>query len=212
MLKPTVGIVDDHEFYRNGLMMALRRFPFIQMQYEADDGLDFIQKQHSNPVDIVLMDVHLPKMGGYEATILSRKLFPELKIIILTMVDDEDQFHKFLEAGISGYLLKNIDKSILEVALKDVIEGHNYYSRELLTYFVRQYRETSSPQKKKDISGRELEILQLIFDGLSNQEIAEKLFISVRTVTNHRYNLKIKTSSRNTAGLISYGIRNKLIR
>jgi DNA-binding NarL/FixJ family response regulator len=128
------------------------------------------------------------------------------------MLDEDETIQKFVQAGVQGYLLKNINNKGLEIALKAVIEGHCYYSDELMNFFVRNLKgieEKSTNQVK--LTQRELEILKLIFDGLSNQEIANKLFISVRTVSNHRFNLHTKTGSKNTAGLISYGLKNKLI-
>jgi len=206
---PKVVIVDDHEFFRNGLAFAIKRMKFVTFHFEAVDGEDFISKQKANPGDIVLMDIRLPKMGGYEAVVESKKLFPELKIIILTMYDEEEQINKFLDLGVQGYLLKNVDHRSLEIALKAVIEGQNYYSKELMSYFTRQLNVVNTNTKKKQVqlSPRELEIIRLIFEGYSNQEIADKLFVSIRTITNHRYNIKMKTSAKNTAGIISYGLK-----
>jgi DNA-binding NarL/FixJ family response regulator len=211
--KPKVMIVDDHEFFRTGLALAIKRLKFVELHFEAVDGQDFLHKQKEDPGDIVLMDIMLPKLGGYETVVESKRLFPQLKIIILTMREDDDQISKFLEIGVHGYLLKNIDQHLLEIALKAVIEGQNYYSKEVMSYVTRQLNANQNNKNRREqLSRRELEILQLIFDGLSDQEIANKIFVSIRTVTNHRYNLRIKTSAKNTAGLISYGLKHKLIK
>lgn len=208
-----IAVVEDHDFYRQGLCFALKRFKFVELAFEAINGIDFFEKQRKNPADILLLDIMMPGMGGYEIILESKKEFPDLKIIILTMLDEDENIKKFIEAGVHGYLLKNIDQKGLEIALKAIIEGQNYYSAELMSYFIRRIQsETGDLKKTIRLSKRELEILQLIYDGLSNQEIADKLFISIRTVTNHRYNLKAKASVKNTAGLISFGLKNKLIK
>lgn len=210
---PKIAIVEDHDFYRQGLCLALKHFKFVEFAFEAVNGQDFFEKQRKNPADIVMLDIMMPVMGGYETVLEIKKEFPNTRIIILTMLDEEDKITRFISAGVHGYLLKNIDIKGLEIALKAVIEGRHYYSNELMSFFARHIQSgngSSSPDVK--FSKRELEILQLIYEGLSSQEIADKLFISVRTVTNHRYNLKAKASVKNTAGLISYGLKNKLIR
>jgi DNA-binding NarL/FixJ family response regulator len=209
---PKIAIVEDHDFYRNGLCLALKRMKFIEIAFEAVNGKDFLDKQKTNPADIVLLDIMMPVMGGYEVVKEAKLNYPDLKIVILTMLDEDENISNFIDAGVQGYLLKNIDHKGLEIALKAIIEGQNYYSIELMSYFTRRLKETDSNSKKNTgLTTRELEILQLVYEGLTNQEIADKLYISIRTVTNHRFNLNSKTSSKNTAGLISYGLKHKLL-
>ena len=210
---PKIAVVEDHDFYRNGLCLALKRFKFVELVFEAINGKDFFEKQRKFAANIVLLDIKMPGMDGYEVVMEAKKEFPNLKIIILTMLDDDENIKKFIDATVQGYLLKNIDHKGLEVALKAIIEGQNYYSKELMSFFTRQLRTENNHSKNKvHLSQRELEILQLIYEGLSNREIADRLFISIRTVTNHRYNLMQKTDSKNTAGLISYGFKAKLLK
>jgi DNA-binding NarL/FixJ family response regulator len=155
----------------------------------------------------------MPVMGGYEVVLELRKNYPNMKVIILTMLDEEENIRKFIDAGVDGYLLKNIDHRNLEIALNAVIEGQNYYSTEIMSFFTRQLRTNKTHDlKNAQLSRRELEILQLIYEGFSNQEMADKLFISVRTVTNHRFNIMQKTGVKNTAGLINFGIKQKLLK
>jgi DNA-binding NarL/FixJ family response regulator len=206
-----IALVDDHEFFRNGLALAIKRIKFTNLAFEANNGIDFLEKQSRIPADIVLMDIKMHQMGGYETVLEARQRFPGLKIIILTMFDDEENIKRFIDAGVEGYLLKNIDYQDLEFALKAVIEGQNYYSRELMSFFTQQIRNVHLPHKSRiNLTSRELEVLRLIYNGFSNKEIASKLFISIRTVTNHRANLGLKTGAKNTAGLISFGIKNQL--
>lgn len=209
---PKIAVVEDHDFYRNGLCLAIKRIKFVELAFEAVNGKDFLEKQKTNPADIVLLDIMMPVMGGYEVVSETKKTYPDLKIIILTMLDEEEQINKFIDAGVYGYLLKNIDHRNLEIALKAVINGQNYYSTEIMSLLTKRLR-TPAPDKSISIqlSKRELQILQLIYEGFSNREIAEKLFISIRTVTNHRFNLMQKTAAKNTASLISYGLKHKLL-
>jgi DNA-binding NarL/FixJ family response regulator len=210
---PRVAIIDDHSFYRHGVSLALRRLKFVEFAFEASDGLEFLEKQRKKPADIVLLDLIMSGMNGYDTLKNIKKEFPGTKIIILTMMDKDEIIQQFLDAGISGYLLKNIDYKGLSVALKAIINGHVYFSQELMSYFSRKLGEKDAkPKNEIKLTKRELEILNLIYNGFTNKEIAEKLFVSIRTITNHRYNLKIKTAAKNTAGLISYGLKNNLFK
>jgi DNA-binding NarL/FixJ family response regulator len=209
---PKVAVVEDHDFYRNGLCLALKRIKSVELAFEAVNGKDFLYHLKNNPVDIVLLDIMMPVMGGYEVVQELKKNYPNVKVIILTMLDEEENIRKFIDAGVYGYLLKNIDHRNLEIALNAVIEGQNYYSTEIMSFFTRQLRTNKTHEVKTLLSRRELEILQLIYEGFSNQEMADKLFISVRTVTNHRFNIMQKTGVKNTAGLINFGIKQKLLK
>jgi len=208
-----IAIVDSHAFFRSGLSFAIKRIGFTKLVFASANGSDFLEKQALNPVDLVIMDINMPGIDGYNLVMQMKSLYPYLKIVILTESEKDETIQKFLNADINGYLLKNIDQKGLAFALKVIIEGQNYYSPELLSYFTRQLKSSQGGSENKvKLSKRELEILQMIFDGYSNQEIARKLFISVRTVTNHKFNIKSKTSAKNTAGLISFGLNNNLLK
>lgn len=130
----------------------------------------------------------------------------------MTMLDEDETIQKFIQAGVQGYLLKNIDNKGLETALTAVIEGKQYYSDELMSFFTRSLNQKTEKQTNRiKLTKREREILQLIFEGHSTQEIADKLFVSIRTVSNHRFNLNNKTGAKNTASLISFALKNKLV-
>ncbi len=207
-----IAVVEDHSFYRNGICMAIRRLKFAELAYEASNGVEFLEKQRHYPADIALIDVMMPDMDGYQAVMEAKKEFPRLKFIILTMLDDDETIQKFIHTGVQGYLLKNIDSKGLETALMAVIEGKQYYSDELMSFFTRSLNQKAEKQTNRlKLTRREREILQLIFEGHSTQEIADKLFVSVRTISNHRFNLNNKTGSKNTAGLISFALKNKLV-
>jgi DNA-binding NarL/FixJ family response regulator len=179
---------------------------------EASNGKEFLDILSNQTPDIVLMDIDMPVMDGIEATIKALEKFPKLKIICLSMYGEEEYYYKMIEAGVSGFLLKNSDINEVKTALNTVYEGGKYFSQELLYNVVRNIKQTQVSQDLLEtLSDRELEVLKQICIGLSNQEIAENLHISKRTVDKHRANLLDKTNSKNTAHLVMYAIKNKLI-
>lgn len=205
-------IVDDHEFFRNGLKMVVNRLKYAQVVGEASNGKEFIELQKEKQADLVLLDIQMPIMNGIEASEIAIKEFPDLKIVILSMFDDEKYIEKMMDIGVHGFLLKNISKDLLDQALQSISAGNTYYSPELWSYFGKKF----STQKKDEpnelqFTKREEEILQLICDGLSNREIAEELFISERTVVGHKSNLLSKTNCKSTISLLSFAIKNKLV-
>lgn len=205
-------IVDDHEFFRSGLKMVVNRLKYAQVVGEASNGKEFIELQKDKQADMVLLDLQMPIMNGIEASEIAIRQFPNLKIVILTMFDDEEYIEKMMDIGVHGFLLKNITKELLDQALQSIAAGNTYYSPELWSFFGKKF----SGQKKDDgidmqFTKREKEILQLICDGLSNREISEELFISERTVIGHKSNLLSKTNCKSTISLLSFAIKNKLV-
>jgi len=205
-------IVDDHEFFRNGLKMVVNRLKYASVVGEASNGQEFIELQREKQADMVLLDLQMPIMNGIEASEIAIKEFPDLKIVILTMFDDEEYIDKMMDIGVHGFLLKNITKDLLDQALQSIAGGNSYYSPELWSYFGKKF----SAKKREDktelqFTKREKEILQLICDGLSNKEISEELFISERTVIGHKSNLLSKTNCKSTISLLSFAIKNKLV-
>lgn len=208
-----IAVVDDHSFFRKGVVMTLGRFKYANVVFEASNGQEFLDLLDQHPVEVVLMDIKMPVMNGIEATEKALEKKPDLRIIAFSMFGDEDYLEKMLAAGISGFILKNIEKEGLDRALQAVADGRQYFSEELIPYFTQKYIKKDEPDANDDVAltKRELEVLSLIAEGFSNQEIADELFISIRTVTNHRANLNMKTGSRNTASLLAYAIKNNLI-
>lgn len=205
-------IVDDHEFFRNGLKMVINRLKYAKVIGEAANGLEFLELLGQKEPDIVLIDIQMPLMNGIEATRQALEEFPDLKIVALTMFDDEEYVQSMIDAGAKGFLLKNITREVLDQALQAVQSGKNYYSPELWAFFTKKV--TTDARQEEDevqLTRREKEILQLICDGLSNKEIADKLFISERTVIGHKSNLLAKTNTKSSVGLLSYAIKNKLV-
>jgi len=210
--KLKIFIVDDHEFFRNGLKMVVNRLKYAKVTGEASNGKEFLDLLTKEEPDIVLIDIQMPLMNGIDATRAALEDYPDLKIVALTMFDDEEYVQSMIDAGAKGFLLKNITKDILDQALQAVQAGKNYYSPELFDFFTKKVSsEPRSDEEDIQLTRREKEVLQLICDGLSNKEIADRLFISERTVVGHKSNLLAKTNTKSSVGLLSYAIKNKLV-
>ena len=212
--KLKIYIVDDHKLFREGLKLLVSNQEFVRHIYEASNGKEFIENLSFVDCDIVLMDIEMPEMNGIEATGAALRVKPGLKVIVLSMYGDEQYYYKMVDAGVKGFVLKNSGIEKVIEAIHRVAAGENYFSEELLVNILNHMREGGKPEPEvpdNEISGRELEILYHVCLGLSNQEIADKLFISKRTVDKHRANLLSKTGCRNTAALVMYAIKNKMI-
>jgi DNA-binding NarL/FixJ family response regulator len=211
MEKIRIIITDDHQLFRNGLKILLNAFQEFEVTGEASNGEEFLRILKNTPADVVLMDINMPEMDGIEATRRGLKLCPALDIIDLSMYGEEEYYYKMVDAGAKGFLLKDSDISEVKEAILTVRKGGSYFSQELLYHVIQKIKHRENESKSANLSKREKEILLKICEGLSNQEIAETLFISKRTVDKHRANLLGKTNSKNTASLILFAIRNKLI-
>lgn len=209
--KIKIAIADDHQLFRNGLRILLDAFEEFSVTVEAGNGTELVEAIGKNSCDIILMDIDMPEMDGIEATHECLKIDPEIKIIALSMYGEEDYYYRMLDAGARGFLLKDSDISEVREAITTVQQGGNHFSQELLYNVIRKFKTREVSTQLASLSKREKEILMKICEGLSNQEIADELFISKRTVDKHRANLLSKTNSKNTASLILYAIKNKLI-
>ena len=210
--KIKVFVVDDHELFRNGVIMVLNRIENTVVVGEAADGEEFLAKLNSIKPDIVFMDIKMPKMNGIDATIEALRRYPELKVIALTMFGEEEYLQKMINAGGYGFLLKNSSIDEIERAVNLVSQGKNCYSDELLSYFTEKYiKKASLEEEDVRLTRRELEVLDLVAKGFSNQEIADKLFISRRTVDGHKANLIQKTGSKNIVDLLVYATKKGLV-
>jgi DNA-binding NarL/FixJ family response regulator len=211
MDKIRILIADDHQLFRNGLKILLNSFADFEVTGEASNGEEFLRLIKTTPTDIALMDINMPEMDGIEATRRALKIYPSINIIALSMYGEEEYYYKMVDAGAKGFLLKDSDIFEVREAILTVMKGGSYFSQELLYHVIQKFKHREHESKTANLSKREKEILVKICEGLSNQEIAETLFISKRTVDKHRANLLGKTNSKNTASLILFAIRNKLI-
>lgn len=206
-----VIIVDDHEIFRSGLKMVINKLGYAKVVAEAGDGLEFLSVLEQEETDLVLMDIEMPLMNGVEATKKAIEKYPGLKVIALTMFKEDAYISQMIEAGVKGFLIKNIRKEVLDRALQAVFNGKTYYSEELWDYFTKSITKEEKPVNDLSLTRREIEVLQLLAEGLSNKEIGDRLFVSERTIVGHKSNLMAKTNTKNTVSLLAYAIRNGLI-
>ncbi len=204
-------IVDDHEIFRSGLRMVINRLGYAEVVAEAGNGLELLELLKTHETDLILMDIEMPIMNGIEATERVLEKFPNVKIIALTMYKDDAYIRSMIEAGVKGFLIKNIRKEVLDRAIQAVFHGKTYYSEELWDYFTKSIIKEEKPEDSLGITKREMEVLMLLSEGLNNKEIADRLFVSERTIVGHKTNLMSKTNTKNTVSLLAYAIRNGLI-
>ncbi len=206
----TVCLADDHALFREGLALLLAGCDNIREVLEVNNGRELLNILQDRQLDLVLMDIEMPEMNGIEATREVLKRYPEIKIIALSMYGNENYYSEMIEAGAKGFLLKNSSFEDVNRAVGEVMEGNNYFSPEILDAIIRNLNRKTK-RHNNDLTEREIEILYHICKGLSNQEIANQLFISKRTVDKHRENLLMKTQSKNTVGLVIYAIKNHIV-
>lgn len=213
MIEPLIRviIVDDHEIFRSGLKMVINKLGYARVVAEAGDGAEFLDLLTREETDLVLMDIEMPVMNGIEATRQAMARYPSLKIIALTMFKEDAYIQSMIEAGVKGFLIKNIRKEVLDRALQAVYNGKTYYSEELWDYFTKSVSKEDKADPELTLTRRELEVLVLLAEGLSNKEIGDRLFVSERTIVGHKSNLMAKTNTKNTVSLLAYAIRNGLI-
>ncbi len=205
-------IVDDHSLFRKGLTLLLSAFSEIREINECSNGQEFIEYLENNKPDIVLMDIEMPVMNGIEATRQALIKYSDLKIITISLFGEEEYYYKMIDAGVKGFILKNSDIEEVLKAIKSVKEGNTYFSQEILYNVVKNFREVrKSDALQLHLSRRELQILELICKGYSNQEISIELNISKRTVDKHRSNILSKTETKNTASLVMFAVEHKLV-
>ena len=203
-----VLIVDDHPVVIEGLMTALRSNPDLQISAHASHGKQAIDIVRSSDVEVVLLDINLPDMDGIEVCKILKKESPGIKVIGLTTYGQVSFISEMLRQGADGYLFKNTGLDEIVTAIKTVQEGHQYLSAEVSNRLINKAtgRRTASHFVPK-LTRREKEVLDLISQEYTNQEISESLFITISTVETHRMNLCAKLGARNTAGLIKNAIK-----
>lgn len=205
-----VLLADDHRLFREGLRGLLSVQSGIEVVGVAADGAELVSLTESVEYDVALIDIEMPVMNGLEAAEKILSTHPEARLVALTMHNDEAYYYRMVELGVKGFLLKNSDIDEVVCAVRDVCAGGSYFSQELLNSLVSNLKE-SQVEAEPLLSEREMEVLPLICQGLSNQEIADKLFISKRTVDNHRANIIEKSGCKNTAGMVVWAIKNGLV-
>jgi DNA-binding NarL/FixJ family response regulator len=209
-------VVDDHKLFRDGLMFVIKQMDNLEVIAEASNGIEFLEIIETQKPDLVLMDISMPELDGIKATQQATEKYPGIKILAISMYCDEEYYYQMIQAGVMGFVLKESGKNELETAITTVLNGENYFSQKLLREIIVNM---NSPAKSKklqhtsdnNLTKRELEVLQCISEGLSNAQIAEKLFISIRTVEGHKSNLISKTGVKNTISLVMYALKHNLV-
>jgi DNA-binding NarL/FixJ family response regulator len=209
----TILLADDHDVVRKGMKMLLEDETSVKVIGEASDGLDAIEKVKILMPNVVILDLTMPKMTGIEAAKIISEAYPEVKILIFSMHNNREYIVNSVENGANGYLLKDTGKEELMKAIKVVSEGRKYFPPEISEVIIDELlAKTASSQDNsgkpifQKITPKEKQILSMIVQGLNSREIADKLFLSIRTVDNHRANMMKKTKAKNTADLVMMAI------
>jgi DNA-binding NarL/FixJ family response regulator len=210
-----IVLVDDEVLFRKGISFLLQKEKNIEVLFEASNGEELISHLNNNEAkpDIIIMDLKMPVLNGVEATKIIRKFFPEIKIIALTSYDTKAFVINMIQVGAVAYLIKNTTPKDLTNTINEVACKGFYYNENILKTIKDTILTTKNSKINLEtsfLSPREIEILQLICNQQTTAEIAEKLFLSPRTVEGHRNNLLLKTESRNIAGLVVYAIQNEI--
>lgn len=216
MKEVKVVLVDDHVLLRNGLASLINSFGSYKVLFEANNGKNFIdQLKPGNVPDIVLLDINMPEMDGYETALWLKKNYPLIKVLSLSMYDNENAIIRMFKAGAKGYILKDCDPSELRTAL-DSVNGKGFYYSEMVTgrliHTINQMDdEDSNTGNLVQLSDREIEFLKLICSELTYKEIADKMFLSPRTIDGYRDALFEKLNAKTRVGLVMYAIKNGIV-
>lgn len=211
-----IVVIEDLPMVLEGLKLIINKVKDFTILGEYSNGKEFTDAIGTIEPDIILTDIDMPIMDGIMATKLALSLKPHLKIIALSMYNDRKYYYEMVTAGAKGFVLKQAPSKDLETAIREVYSGGNYFSPDLLRSVIIEMQglEQEIIKEKKDLlklSDRETKMLNLICQGLTNQELADKLFVSVRTIETTKSRLMEKTNSRNNAGLIIWAVKNKVV-
>lgn len=212
-----IALVDDHSLFRHGLKVLLASRSDFQVVADAASGAEFLAMLPQTRPDVVFMDYAMPEMNGAETSERALAVYPDLKIITLSMFGDNAYYSRMMSSGAKGFLLKDSEFDEVVEAVETVAAGGTYFSASLMESLAHSIRSAAAPDfpagiaEQDRLSDREVEILVAICQGLSTQEIADRLFISKRTVDKHRANILEKSGCKNTASLVVYAIRHRLV-
>jgi DNA-binding NarL/FixJ family response regulator len=207
-------LADDHTLVRAGICALLEKLPDVEVVGEASDGREVLNLVKTHMPDMVLMDITMPGLNGLEAAARMAKEFPEVRVIILSMHNNEEYYWRALKAGAAGYLLKKAATVELETALKRVVHGEIYLSREISIRLLKKFPLHSIAGRKsplEQLTDRQREVLQLIAEGQSTKEIGEMLKVSPKTVEYHRMKLMQRLNVYDIPGLVRFALRTGLL-
>lgn len=210
----SILLIDDHKIIRDAIKFYFEGDEDFTILDEASNGIEALEKLKSNTFDILISDVSMPEMDGIELLENIRLNYPSQKVLILSMHGDTGAIKKMIALGVQGYALKNSTKKELKEALCKIMRGEKYYDEELYSSIIDKLTESRPKQRQtieKDLSNNELEVLKLVVQEYSNQEIAEELMISIPIVEQYRQNLLEKTGCKNVAALVMFAVNYELI-
>jgi len=211
-----VILVDDHKIFRDGFRLLLQSFSYVEVIGEASNGSELLSMLDSHSPDIIFMDINMPHVDGVEASQQALERFPDLKIIALTTFLDDDYLEQMLMAGVEGYMLKSAEIEEFEKAILKVNAGGNYFSDEIVSLLSDKLNTLRKRKKQQSdlpkFTDRESEVLELICKGFGNKQIAEKTFLSPKTIEKHKSSLFQKTGTYNTVNLVIYAFKHRLIK
>ncbi len=212
--KIMLAVVDDHNLFRKGLITMIEEFDDLSVMHEAENGQELCNLIKQGKPDVVLLDIEMPVMDGIKTTEFLHQNHPDIKIVILTTYNEEALVVHLIEKGAHGFLLKNNDIETVVDSIHAVIETGYYFNDKVSPLMVKKLlnNEKINPDFKRiDLSDREIEIVNLICQEMTNKEIAESLGISNRTVDWHRDNILKKTKAKNAIGIVMYAVKHKLL-
>lgn len=211
--KARILLVDDHQIVLDSLSWLLASFDKIEVAGKFTDGNDALKYYSNDGADLIITDMRMPVMSGLELCIAARKINPDVKVLMLTMIEDAKQIREAVKIGVNGYLLKMADADELLSAIRAILDGKRYFSDEVVVELALEKNESNygKPTAIASLTIREVEILRLVGKEMSTNEIAEKLFISVPTVETHRRNLMQKIGAKSVVGLVLFAVKHDLL-
>ena len=207
-----VMVVDDHPVFRKGVMSLLAKFPLINAIHEAENGLQAIELCRLNNIDFIFLDINMPILNGEEVAKILKKELPEIKIVILSMLDNKHQIVELLKLGVNGFILKSTDEEEMKKAIDLILDGNQYLTPEVKEKWIEYLLNLNNIKTdliKPLFTDREIEIMKLLADQLTTKEISDKLFIAESTINTHKKHLMSKIGTDNSIGIVMFAIRNE---
>ncbi len=210
-----VLIADDHEIFLDSLSLLVATFSDVELVGNCKNASEVIDFLLNNDVDLLISDYKMPQMTGIELTVLLRKKYPKIKVLMLSVSEEAEMIREAFQAGVWGYMMKRAGRAELQKAIQSIANGQKYFSESVVFELMRLGLTDNIPKEEiptefMQLTEREIEIIRLICKELSSLEIAEKLFIAPKTVETHRHNILRKLGVKNTVGIIKYAIKNGL--
>lgn len=215
MLK--IGIVDDHKLFRKSLSLLINSYDGMEVAIDAENGRVLLEKLEETAIDLVLLDIQMPEMDGYETCKMLHTDYPDIKILIVSQMTTKESIHKIMECGAHGYFTKNSDPEQLEDAIRSLHERGFYFGQELGSVLREAilWEKNNPPKPPIDsnvsLTAREMEIIKMASQELSSSQIADRLCINVRTVETHRKRIMEKTQSKNFIGVVLFAIKHNYL-